>query len=139
MTLELNQDSFDFSADHFNVKKFLQTMKDAGGTGSFDIKFDGSHGTAYLVKPDLSQDQKECASSLGYAFDKHTYIKGEMPVADPTDKTVELMRNIKNIIPFDFINDLGGFGVVTLDIDNGLIHLSYHVRTVVITAHATTF
>lgn len=115
------------------LKKFVVAMKEAGATGTIEVSYDGYGDSGDVTEPDLTDKQAEIAEKLGYQFS----YSGETRIYDSAtgesittnkDEFVPLLTIISDVIPHDWVNNDGGFGVVYLNLDDATVLIDGNIR-----------
>jgi hypothetical protein len=81
---------------------------------------------AISIMADMTPEQQEIMDKLNYRFAYHRnrYVDGQAIRDD--DDFIALLPHLANLIPFDWVNNEGGYGTYTFDFDNGTVHLDSH-------------
>ena len=112
------------------LKQFVTEMKEAGAIGSIEVSFSGSGDSGDVEKPDLTPEQKAIVEKLGYEFEYGggwRYVDGKYVETAPDIKKT-LLSIISEAIPFDYVNNEGGYGSVYLDIDATTVRIEGYQR-----------
>ena len=112
------------------LKQFVTEMKEAGAIGSIKVSFNGHGDSGDVEKPELTPEQKAIVEKLGYEFEYGggwRYVDGKyVEIAPDIKKT--LLSIISKAIPFDYVNNEGGYGSVYLDIDATTVRIEGYER-----------
>ena len=110
------------------VRKFVEDMKAAGATGTATLSFNGYGDSGDFESAEMTDEQKEIMQKLNYIFDydRDKYVDGKW--VNESKNLVFLLPHLAQLVPFDWVNNEGGYGEYTFNFDTAEVGLSSHLR-----------
>ena len=115
------------------LKAFLAELKQAGGSGVIVVSYNGYGDSGDCELEEISDANKQLMENLGYAFE---YGGGYFRQSEDERKELtpeqirkqSLLSMVSQSIPYDWYNNEGGYGTVTLNIDACTIFVNGEIR-----------